>query len=328
MQLNVDDAVIRAMGMGKVYKDFASRVNSIDFHRCEDLLVTASDDDSIRLYNTSTGERGDVFFSKKYGVQNICFTHHPSHVVYGTRKAVANDHALRYQDLCRNEYLRYYRGHSAPLNTLCLSPKTDMFMSAAQDKTVRLWDLRTNICQGLLSTPGNPVASFDQQGLVFGVGTEAGLLKLYDVRSYDKGPFDTFVVQDEVNSTSLFADIKFSYDGKYLLVTVEGKVYVLDAFNGTVVRRILNTAPEGSTPMEAVISADNKYVLQGCEDRNIRVWSIATGAEVATWPGHAGTPNCLRWSSRQVLVASACQALALWVPNLAMLESQIIGRSI
>eukprot|EP00955_Chlamydomonas_euryale_P035821 350242-Chlamydomonas_euryale.AAC.14 len=35
--------------------------------------------------------------SKKYGVQNICFTHHPSHVVYGTRKAVANDHALRYQ---------------------------------------------------------------------------------------------------------------------------------------------------------------------------------------------------------------------------------------
>ena len=59
---------------------------------------------------------------------------------------------------------------------------------------MRLWDLRTNICQGILHTPGSPVASFDQQGLVFGVGTEAGMLKLYDVRSYDKGPFDTFVV--------------------------------------------------------------------------------------------------------------------------------------
>lgn len=32
-----------------------------------------------------------------------------------------------------------------------------------QDKTVRLWDLRTNICQGLLNTPGNPTAAIDQQ---------------------------------------------------------------------------------------------------------------------------------------------------------------------
>ena len=45
-----------------------------------------SDDDSIRLYSTSSGERGEVLFSKKYGVQNICFTHHPSNVLYATRK--------------------------------------------------------------------------------------------------------------------------------------------------------------------------------------------------------------------------------------------------
>jgi hypothetical protein len=33
----------------------------------------------------------------------------------------------------------------------------------AQDKSMRLWDLKTNICQGILHTPGSPVASFDQQ---------------------------------------------------------------------------------------------------------------------------------------------------------------------
>ena len=85
-----------------------------------------------------------------------------------------------------------------------MSPKTDMLISAAQDKTMRLWDLRTHICQGLLQTPGNPVASFDQQGLVFGVATESGMLKLYDVRSYDKGPFDTFVVRRSYQTLILF----------------------------------------------------------------------------------------------------------------------------
>lgn len=42
--------------------------------------------------------------------------------------------------------------------------------------------------------PGNPTATIDQQGLVFAVAVESGVLKLYDLRSYDKGPFDTFLV--------------------------------------------------------------------------------------------------------------------------------------
>ena len=32
------------------------------------------------------------------------------------------------------------------------------------------------------------------QGLVFGVGTDKGVLKLFDVRSYAQGPFDAFTV--------------------------------------------------------------------------------------------------------------------------------------
>lgn len=33
------------------------------------------------------------------------------------------------------------------------------------------------------------------QGLVFGVGTDKGVLKLFDVRSYAQGPFDAFTVR-------------------------------------------------------------------------------------------------------------------------------------
>ncbi len=38
------------------------------------------------------------------------------------------------------------------------------------------------------------VPCFVLQGLVFACATESGVIKLYDVRSFDKGPFDTFVV--------------------------------------------------------------------------------------------------------------------------------------
>ena len=49
--------------------------------------MTASDDDSIHLYNTSAGEHlGHPLFSKKYGVSHIRFTHHRNNVVYASTK--------------------------------------------------------------------------------------------------------------------------------------------------------------------------------------------------------------------------------------------------
>lgn len=140
-----------------------------------------------------------------------------------------NEHALRYLSLHDNQYVRYFRGHTARVSALAMSPKNDLFMSAAevrawflllatacalfgaglgprerqriwrlcavvQDHQVRLWDLRSTQCQGLVNCPGPATAAFDQQGLVFCIGSDSGVLKLYDVRSYDKGPFDTFTV--------------------------------------------------------------------------------------------------------------------------------------
>lgn len=59
---------------------------------------------------------------------------------------------------------------------------------------VRLWDLRTPQCQGLLQAPGLPTVAFDEQGLVFCVGAESGVVKLYDARNYAQGPFTAFTV--------------------------------------------------------------------------------------------------------------------------------------
>ncbi len=73
--------------------------------------------------------------------------------------------------------------HTTPqVTSLCMSPKNDTFISTSVDKTVRLWDLRTPTCQGLLELECQATAAYDQQGLVFAVGAEAGIIKLYDAR--------------------------------------------------------------------------------------------------------------------------------------------------
>jgi COMPASS component SWD2 len=67
-------------------QDYGAAVNSLDFHRTEDLLITGCDDDSIRVYNTAEGSRVETLFSRKYGVSNIVLTHASSCALYATRK--------------------------------------------------------------------------------------------------------------------------------------------------------------------------------------------------------------------------------------------------
>ncbi|PSC71591.1 CBL-interacting kinase 32 [Micractinium conductrix] len=332
--MKLDDGVVQAFSLGRVFKntpqpgdDATARINSLSFHRTEDKLVTASDDDAIRLYDTQTGAESKTLLSKKYGCANISFTHDPFSVIASSNKG--SDYALRYHDLHANRFLRYFRGHTGRVTTLAMSPRSDVFLSAAEDKQVRLWDLRVNGCQALLQTPGLPTTAFDEQGLVFAVGAERGVVKLYDARNWGAGPFTSFPVQDEINSGALFGCLKFSLDGSMLLAVAEGRIYVLDSFEGKVMQKIVNPGVgEGGQALEACLTPDAHYVLSGNPDCTIRAWSVATGEQAAQWKGHAGVPACLKFSPRKLLVASACSALGFWIPDTArVLQLQAAQRA-
>ena len=49
--------------------------------------------------------------------------------------------------LKENKYIRYFGGHDKKVVTLAMNPADDTFLSGSMDKTIRLWDLRSNHCQ-------------------------------------------------------------------------------------------------------------------------------------------------------------------------------------
>ncbi|PON84248.1 Coatomer beta subunit [Trema orientale] len=251
----LDDDTVRSMAIGAVFADFGGKINSVDFHRKDDILVTASDDDSVRLYD------------------------------------IAN----------------------AKIVSLCMSPVNDSFMSGSLDHSVRIWDLRVNACQGILHLRGRPTVAYDQQGLVFAVAMEGGAIKLFDSRSYDKGPFDTFLVGGD---TAEVCDIKFSNDGKsMLLTTTNNNIYVLDAYGGEK-RCGYSLEPSPNTNIEATFTPDGQYVVSGSGDGTLHAWSVNTKNEVASWNSHIGVASCLKWAPRRIMfVAAASNVLTFWIPH-------------
>ncbi|XP_065668810.1 WD repeat-containing protein 82 isoform X2 [Hydra vulgaris] len=318
--MKLTDSVIRAFKPAKIFRDNSDKINHIDYSASGDTLVTSSDDDSIVIYDCFDGKQKKTSHSKKYGVALIQFTHAPHSVIHTSTKV---DDTIRYLSLHDNKYLRYFSGHTKSVVALNMSPVDDSFISGSLDRTIRLWDLRSNSCQGIMHVSGRPVTSFDPEGLIFAAGVDSEVIRLYDIRTFDKGPFATFNLPLADAGIELTA-IKFSNDGKKFIVpTTNGSVYLLDAFQGNLLHTFsgLSQGSTASTYLEASFSPDSQYVLSGSFDGKVHIWSTDSGKRIALLDGmHPGPCLRIRFNPKYMMFSTGCSNLAFWIPDLSEVE--------
>ncbi|EKM57768.1 uncharacterized protein PHACADRAFT_251605 [Phanerochaete carnosa HHB-10118-sp] len=283
-----------------------------------------------------------TLYSKKYGVDLPRFTHKQTTIVHASTK---EDDTIRYHSLHDNKYLQYFKGHKGKVVSLEVSPVDDGFMSGSMDKTVRLWDLRSPHCRGLLNLPAPPVVAYDASGLVFAVGvnTYARIL-LYDQANFDKAPFLVITLDDPTLALISYpprpiymTSLAFSSNGKYLLVGCSGNAhYILDAFEGHLLaklegpvgleRRKINAKEtiepqRGISGEEVSWTPDSKFVVGGSLDGKIMVWDVRELPvkegpvdhknhplrlqPVAKLDGHPGPARCVQFNPRLAMMCSA-----------------------
>jgi len=253
-----------------------------------------------------------IVYSKKYGVDFIRFTHHQNAVICASKNNW--DESLRYWSLHDNRYLRYFKGHRNSVVSLSMSPVNDTFISGSADETIRLWDLRSNACQGLMRVKERPCVSYDPQGLIFAAAYAPNIIKLFDLRTYDKGPFDTFYIAGQQKFT--WTHMKFSNDGKFILLSTDKNLILLtDAFSGEIICHYEDFVNNKQSMIEASFSPDAQFVLSGSEDHSVYVWHTVTGKRVAKWTGHTDTVSAVQWNPKYMMAATACTNLAFRIPE-------------
>ncbi|KAF6101665.1 WD repeat domain 82 [Phyllostomus discolor] len=257
--MKLTDGVLRSFRVAKVFRENSDKINCFDFSPNGETVISSSDDDSIVLYDCQEGKPKRTLYSKKYGVDLIRYTHAANTVVYSSNKI---DDTIRYLSLHDNKYIRYFPGHSKRVVALSMSPVDDTFISGSLDKTIRLWDLRSPNCQGLMHLQGKPVCSFDPEGLIFAAGVNSEMVKLYDLRSFDKGPFATFKMQ--YDRTCEWTGLKFSNDGKLILISTNGSfIRLIDAFKGVVMHTFGGYANSKAVTLEASFTPDSQFIMIG-----------------------------------------------------------------
>ncbi|KAI1715386.1 WD domain, g-beta repeat domain-containing protein [Ditylenchus destructor] len=307
--MKLDDHNVSSMVAAKSFNDNTDKINHMDYTSDGQTLITSSNDDSITVYDCNTGTKSRSVNSKKYGVDLIHFAHTGKDAIHSSTKV---DNTIRYLSLHDNKYLRYFLGHTKKVVTLCMSPLDDMFLSGSLDKTIRLWDLKQPNCQGLMQLPSRPIAAFDPEGLIFAAGVGSEVVKLYDLRTYDKGPFATFKLVAESNVE--WTGMKFSPDGKAILIMTNGPfMRLIDAFTGQITHTLTGHANDKNISLNATFSPDSKYIFCGSTDDQIYVWSKESGRIIARLKAeHAGPVENLTFNPKFFMLASACSQLRFW----------------
>ncbi|KIW03769.1 uncharacterized protein PV09_05073 [Verruconis gallopava] len=327
--------------------DSKTHVTSLDYDDSGELAIICRSDDTLQIYNCREGKHAKDLKSQKYGAHLARFTHQSSAVLYASTKV---DDGIRYLSTHDNSYIRYFRGHTAPVTCLSMSPSDDSFASCSLDNTVRLWDIRSPNMRGQLNITSPYFAVYDPSATVLAIASpNTHAVLLYDSKNFEKPPFANFDLREMEerfagnNGSGIgrnWSKIEFSNDGKSLLVATTGAGhFILDAFDGSLKHfcarkggRSERRAPgetNSSRPVgqgDACFSPDGNYLIGGSGlDDGLVAWDISQSStsdhvlqpftEMPVPQQAQGRVEIVGYNPKHNMLTTADRDILLWLPD-------------
>ena len=169
--------------------------------------------------------------------------------------------------------------------------KGGILASCSSDRTVRLWDLTSGDCVGILNHQGRVRAiAFTPDGQFLASGGDDPIIKLWDVNTKT-------VRQTLKGHTDKIRSIIINPDGRLISSSDDGSIRFW--FDG----RCLQTIEAHSEAVWTIAVSPDSLIASGSVDNTVKLWD-SDGSHLATFE-HQGTVSCVAFSTDGTLLASA-----------------------
>uniref|UniRef100_K1RW24 THO complex subunit 3 n=1 Tax=Magallana gigas TaxID=29159 RepID=K1RW24_MAGGI len=196
-----------------------------------------------------------------------------------------------------------FRGHSNSVDQLCWHPKNpDQLLTASGDKTIRIWDARTNRSVATFNTKSENInICWSPDGSTIAVGNMDDLITFIDVRSHRSKAEEQF--KFEVNEISWN-----NYGDLFFLTSGQGSINIL-SYPDLKLQHTLNAHPANCICIE--FDPKGKYFATGSADALVSIWDIAELACIRTLSRLEWPVRTLSFSHDGKMLASASKDLII-----------------
>jgi WD40 repeat protein len=119
-----------------------------------DLLVSAGDDCTVRLWDVETGECRQISIGHTKGIRVVVYSPQGSQAATGSA-----DGSVRIWDMATRECLYTLTGHTKGVTCVEYSSKGDYIVSGSENMTARLWDATSGQCRAVVESIDSSIQS-------------------------------------------------------------------------------------------------------------------------------------------------------------------------
>mmetsp|Transcript_45738 Transcript_45738/g.122547 ORF Transcript_45738/g.122547 Transcript_45738/m.122547 type:complete len:409 (+) Transcript_45738:66-1292(+) len=264
-------------------------------------VLSASQDKTLRLWNPHTGAHVKTYQGPhNHEVADVVISEDNSKFI-----SCGGDKHFFQWDVSTAQVIRKFVGHDRKVNALAFGPNQDVVLSASNDKTVRIWDLRTRSRGSMqsLAEATDSVLCVAVAGDEIVSGCTDGAIRRYDVR---KGQLVVDSLLQPVGSVS------FSKDRACMLVsTLDHNIRLLERDTGNILATYSGHVNK-RFKVQSTLDPTDSVVISGSEDNRICMWDLVEAKLLCTLTGHAGPVLCASFSGGTLVTAAGDGGVKVW----------------
>ncbi|KAJ1914309.1 Lissencephaly-1 [Tieghemiomyces parasiticus] len=267
-------------------KGHRSPVTRVCFHPVFNVLATASEDTTIKIWDYETGEFERTLKGHTKAVQDVTFDPKGAFLV-----SCSADLTIRIWDL-NNEYQsKTLFGHDHCVSCVRFFPSGDKIASVSRDKTIRIWEAASGYCVKTIQGHTEWVRhiSIADDSRLFATVSNDFSVRVWDATS-GECKFDLRGHDHVVECVQFAPPTAYPYIRQLAGIAAPARVRSPSTTTTTTVgSRLRNgSTASSSNPPSASVSEEpaGHYAVSGSRDNTLRLWDTMTGQLLHTFKGH------------------------------------------